>query len=77
MVFLFNSFRLDVGNASLNRAKQAIVLTPKSFSMLRHLVEHAGQLVSKDDLWSAVLAGNFRDRRCTYNACERAPQSLG
>ena len=33
------------------------MLTPKAFSMLRYLVEHAGQLVTKDELWRAVWPG--------------------
>src|SRR5215472_12228161 len=56
-MLVFNSFRLDVANSSLSRGKQAILLTPKAFNVLRHLVEHAGQLVSKDDLWRAVWPG--------------------
>src|SRR5215472_15656559 len=56
-MFVFSSFRLDVVNASLKRGKQAIVLTPKALNVLRYLVEHAGQLVSKDDLWRAVWPG--------------------
>jgi predicted ATPase/DNA-binding winged helix-turn-helix (wHTH) protein len=53
-MFVFNSFRLDVANATLSRGKQAIFLTPKAFNVLRYLVEHSGQLVTKDDLWRAV-----------------------
>jgi predicted ATPase/DNA-binding winged helix-turn-helix (wHTH) protein len=53
-IFLFDSFRLDLANASLRRGKHEVFLTPKAFSMLRYLVEHAGQLVTKDDLWQAV-----------------------
>jgi DNA-binding winged helix-turn-helix (wHTH) protein/tetratricopeptide (TPR) repeat protein len=56
-VFVFGSFQLDVANASLRRGKQALVLTPKAFNVLRYLVEHAGQLVTKDDLWRAVWPG--------------------
>src|SRR5215472_10710082 len=56
-MLVFNSFRLDVANASLSRGKQAILLTPKAFNVLRYLLEHAGQLVSKDDLWRAVWPG--------------------
>jgi DNA-binding winged helix-turn-helix (wHTH) protein len=56
-VFAFNSFRLDLANASLSRGKQAILLTPKAFNVLQYLLEHAGQLVSKDDLWRAVWPG--------------------
>ena len=53
-MFVFGSFRLDVANASLRRGKHAIFLTPKALNVLRYLVEHAGQLVTKDDLWRAV-----------------------
>jgi DNA-binding winged helix-turn-helix (wHTH) protein/tetratricopeptide (TPR) repeat protein len=53
-MFVFSSFHLDVANASLRRGKQPIELTPKAFNVLRYLVEHAGQLVSKDELWRAV-----------------------
>jgi DNA-binding winged helix-turn-helix (wHTH) protein len=53
-MFVFGSFRFDVANASLKRGKQAIVLTPKALNVLHYLVEHAGQLVTKDDLWRAV-----------------------
>jgi predicted ATPase/DNA-binding winged helix-turn-helix (wHTH) protein len=56
-MFVFSPFRLDIANASLQRGKQAIVLTPKAFNVLRYLVEHAGQLVTKDDLWRAVWPG--------------------
>ena len=53
-MFVFSSFQLDVANASLRRGKRAIFLTPKALSVLGYLVEHAGQLVTKDDLWRAV-----------------------
>jgi DNA-binding winged helix-turn-helix (wHTH) protein len=53
----FNSFHLDVPNASLRRGKQAIVLTPKAFRVLEYLVEHAGHLVRKDELFQAVWPG--------------------
>src|SRR6516165_8839071 len=56
-MFIFGSFRLDVSNASLRGGKQAIALTPKAFNVLRYLVEHAGQLVTKDDLWRAAWPG--------------------
>jgi DNA-binding winged helix-turn-helix (wHTH) protein/predicted ATPase len=52
-VFFFSSFQLDLANASLRRDRQTIDLTPKAFNVLRYLVEHAGQLVTKDELWRA------------------------
>jgi DNA-binding winged helix-turn-helix (wHTH) protein/tetratricopeptide (TPR) repeat protein len=53
-MFVFGSFRLDVANASLQQGQKAIFLTPKTLNVLRYLVEHAGQLVTKNDLWRAV-----------------------
>jgi len=56
-VFVFGSFQLDVANASLRRGKRVLLLTPKAFNVLRYLAEHAGQLVTKDELWRAVWPG--------------------
>jgi DNA-binding winged helix-turn-helix (wHTH) protein len=54
---LFHSFRLDPANAQLWRDDEEIVLRPKTFEVLRHLVEHPGQLVTKDALLDAIWAG--------------------
>ena len=56
-MFVFGPFRLDVANASLQRGTQVILLTPKALNVLRYLLEHAGQLVTKDELWRAVWPG--------------------
>ncbi|MBI3798745.1 MAG: AAA family ATPase, partial [Deltaproteobacteria bacterium] len=53
-VLRFDPFRLDPGNVRLWRGRQPITLTPKAFAVLCHLVEHAGQLVTKDALLTAV-----------------------
>ena len=52
--FLFASFRLDPANARLWHRTQALALTPKAFAVLQHLVERAGQLVTKEALLDAV-----------------------
>ena len=53
----FGSFQLDPTNSCLRRAGREISLTPKAFAVLRYLVEHVDQLVTKDDLWRAVWTG--------------------
>ena len=53
-VLRFDPFRLDPGNARLWRGRQLIALTPKAFAVLCSLVEHAGQLMTKDALLTAV-----------------------
>src|SRR5262249_23616512 len=50
----FGEFSLDQRNACVWRGSEALKLKPKAFDVLRYLVEHSGQLVSKDDLWRAI-----------------------
>jgi predicted ATPase/DNA-binding winged helix-turn-helix (wHTH) protein len=55
----FPPFRLDPGNQCLWRRTETadderIRLTPKAFAVLQYLVEHAGRLVTHDELIEAV-----------------------
>ena len=50
----FGQFVLDLGLGSLLRDGQEIPLRPKTFAILRHLVENPNRLVSKDELFDAV-----------------------
>jgi DNA-binding winged helix-turn-helix (wHTH) protein len=55
----FPPFRLDLGNQCLWRRTETtdderIRLTPKAFAVLQYLVEHAGRLVTHDELLEAV-----------------------
>lgn len=51
---IFGPFRLDIGNQCLWRGTQELALTPKSFAVLRYLLENPARLVSKDELLEAV-----------------------
>src|SRR5271157_3754587 len=56
---VFPPFRLDPINQCLWRRGEAgqderVSLTPKAFAVLRYLVEHAGRLVTQDELLEAV-----------------------
>ena len=54
----FDPFRLDTVNQCLWRrgrdGDERILLKPKAFEILRYLVEHAGRLVTQDELLDAV-----------------------
>jgi class 3 adenylate cyclase/predicted ATPase len=50
----FGPYRLDLAGARLWRGKQEVRLTGKAFAVLRHLATHAGELVTKDELFQAV-----------------------
>ena len=53
---LFKTYRLDTANHLLWRSGDRVPLAPKAFDVLAYLVEHAGQLVTQDEiletLWS-------------------------
>jgi predicted ATPase/DNA-binding winged helix-turn-helix (wHTH) protein len=53
-VFGFAPFRLDLGSERLWREEEVVRLTAKAFAVLCYLVEQAGKLVTKDELFEAV-----------------------
>jgi adenylate cyclase len=53
-MFRFGEYTLDVVRGCLRTADREIELRPKSFGVLRYLVENAGRLVTKDELIKAV-----------------------
>jgi DNA-binding winged helix-turn-helix (wHTH) protein/predicted ATPase len=52
--FFFPPFRLDAANEQLWQRGRLLPLRPKTFAVLRHLVERAGVLVTKEELLEAV-----------------------
>ena len=85
-ILIFEPFCLDVGNERLWRAQEALHLTHKAFAVLRYLAEHAGQLVTKDELlevvWSqthvseAALAVCIREIRQAVGDHPRTPRFI-
>lgn len=55
--YLFAEFRLDPLRRVLLREERPVVLNPKAFEVLLALVERRAQVLSKDDLLSAVWPG--------------------
>lgn len=54
--FAFGEFILDLQRGALLKDGVDVPLRPKSFQVLLYLVEHHGQLVSKDELLSEIWA---------------------
>jgi len=52
--YCFDEFTLDLTRGCLLQGQQEIKLRPKSFEVLKYLVENNGRLVSKDELIHAV-----------------------
>ena len=55
----FPPFHLDTAEERLRRDAQVIFLRPKTFGLLRYLTEHPGQLVTKEELLSAVWSDAY------------------
>jgi adenylate cyclase len=53
-MFQFEGYTLGIADSSLRAADREIPLRPKSFEVLRYLVENADHLVTKDELIKAV-----------------------
>lgn len=50
----FATFTLDIANELLWKGSERIVLRPKTFALLRYLIERPGQLATKQELLSAL-----------------------
>jgi adenylate cyclase len=68
MIFQFGDYTLDIAQGCLRTADREVDLRPKSFEVLRCLVENAGRLVTKDELikavWPNVIVSDESLARC-------------
>jgi TolB-like protein/DNA-binding winged helix-turn-helix (wHTH) protein len=58
-LYAFGDFRLDSQNRTLRRGEHTVTLTPKAFEVLLLLVQHGGEVITKDRLMKAVWADSF------------------
>lgn len=58
-IYTFGEFELDAGRRLLLKAKNPIRLNSKTFDLLLALIEHPGEILSKNELLDRVWAGQF------------------
>ncbi len=58
-LYAFGEFRVDVQNRVLRKNEEPIPLTPKAFEVLLLLIQHSGEVVSKDELIQRVWPDSF------------------
>src|ERR1700740_783734 len=56
---LFKGFRLDMTNHILWRDGDRVPVAPKAFDVLAYLVEHAGRVVTQDEILEALWSGTY------------------
>src|SRR5438132_9721563 len=61
VVYEFGSFRLDAADGVLTRGAAPVAIAPKVIATLLALVEHAGRVVSKEQLMARVWPDTFVD----------------
>ena len=67
MLYAFGDYTLDATRYELRRAGVLVPLEPRAFDLLAYLVQHAGQTVSKDELFAQLWAEQFvTDAALTY-----------
>ena len=86
MQWRFGPYVLDLENACLWRDEQRLTIRPKTFDILVYLVEHAGELVTRDNLLEAVwpetvvadgvLATSIGELRKTLGESAREPHYI-
>ena len=68
MLCRFEAWTLDLRRGSLHTADREVELRPKSFEMLRYLVENAGRLIKKEEIlatvWSQAVVTDDSLARC-------------
>lgn len=85
-VFAFGGFELDVAARELRRGAAAILVRPRTWDVLVHLVTNAGQMVSREyllrEVWKGVhvgdetVAASIRELRRVFEDSAREPRFL-
>jgi DNA-binding winged helix-turn-helix (wHTH) protein/predicted ATPase len=70
-------FRLDLTNECLWQGTEVITLRPKVYAVLKHLVDHRGQLVTKQQLLDAVWPGTFVGDAVVKGIIRQLREALG
>lgn len=67
-LIFFQQFRLDLLNQQLWRGEEPIPLRAKTLAVLRYLIEHAGRLVTREELvktvWPDISGAEQGPKRC-------------
>jgi DNA-binding winged helix-turn-helix (wHTH) protein len=72
----FAEFRVDSGNKCLWRGAHAIKLKPRTFDVLSFLVERAGRLVTRTELFAALWSQTYVSETALTNCLSELRKAL-
>jgi DNA-binding winged helix-turn-helix (wHTH) protein/class 3 adenylate cyclase len=71
MLYIFGDYTLDPARYELRRAGVLVPVAPRAFDLLAYLMQHAGQIVPKEELFTQLWAEQFvTDSALTYCVTE-------
>src|SRR5262249_15689349 len=76
-MFQFEGYTLDVARHSLRTADREVALRPKSFELLRYLVENPDRLVTKEELLKAIWSNVIVTDEALTHCMREVRQALG
>lgn len=76
LIWLFDHCRFDEGRLELWVAEQLVELERKPLEVLRHLLRHAGEVVTKDELEAAVWPGRVLSETVLTKAVSRIREAV-
>src|SRR5258708_4056275 len=76
-MFRFEGYTLDVARNTLRAADREVQLRPKSFEVLRYLVENADRLVTKDELIKAIWPNVVATDEALTHCVSETRQAIG
>ena len=75
--YAFGDITVDFRRMELRRAGSTVSLEPKTFAVLRHLIENRDRVVSKDELLNVVWTGTFVTPNVLTRAIAQSRKALG
>ena len=76
-VVRFWDVTVDLRRMSVSRAGQPVSLEPKTFDVLRYLIEHRGRLVTKEELLDTAWKDTFVTPNVLTRAVAQMRKALG
>ena len=75
-IYVFGPFRLDAGRMTLTRDGVAVDTTPRVASTLLYLIEHAGELVSREEMLRVLWPGRVAEEANLSQAVSAVRKAL-